>query len=107
MYSVLLLKSRKVRPTKTSKPQKEVQYNAKSMSVSICSNEVLNDTALYSIPRYHHIGQTSSKGLKAVNNSQQTKPNITTVTLSNEKFKGNETMMSTYEDMDHYEGLYN
>ena len=101
-----MLKSRKVRPTKTSKPQKEVQYNAESMSVSIYSNEVLNDPSQYSTPRYH-IGQTSSKGLKAVNNTQQTKPNITTVTLSNEKSKGNEAMMSTYEDIDHYEELYN
>ena len=103
MYSVLLLKSRKVRPTKTSKPQKEVQYNAESMSVSIYSNEVLNDPSQYITPHYH-IGQTSSKGLKAVNNTQQTKPNVT---ISNEKSKGNEAMMSTYEDIDHYEELYN
>ena len=42
MYSVLFLKLRKARATKTSKPQEEVQYTAESMSVSIYSNELLN-----------------------------------------------------------------
>ena len=106
MYSATLLKSRKARATKTSKPQEEVQYTAESMSVSIDSNELLNKTLYYSIPRYH-TGHTSSTDPKAVNNIEPIKPDVATVAISNEKCKGNEAMMSTYEDIDHYQGLYN
>ena len=101
MYSAILLKSRKGRATKTSKPQEEVQYTAESMSVSIYSNELLN-----SVPRYH-MGQTSSTDPKADNYTQPAKPDFTTVTISNEKCKGIEAMMSTYENLDHYEELHN
>ena len=102
MYSATLLKSRKARATKTSKPQEEVQYTAESMSVSIYRNELLN-----SVPRYH-MGQTSSTDPKAVNYIQSIKSDVATVAISNEKCKGNEAMMSTYKDDDDlYEALYN
>ena len=106
MYSAILLKSRKARATKTSKPQEKVKYTAESMSVSTYSNELLNSTPHYSTPRYH-IGQTLSTGSKVVNDTRPIKPDFTKVAISNEKSKGNEAMMSMYEDMDLYEGLYN
>ena len=106
MYSAILLKSRKARATKITIPQEEVQHTAESMSVSIDSNELLNSTLHYSALRYH-TEQTSSTDPKALNYIQPIKSDVATVAISNEKCKGNESMMSMYKDDDLYEGLYN
>ena len=98
MYSAILLKSRKARATKITIPQEEVQYTAESTSVSIHSNELLNNTLHYNVPHYR-TGQTSSTGPKALNNTRPIKPHYTTVASSNKKCKGNEAMISTYEDI--------
>ena len=96
----MLLKSRKASATKTSKPQKEIQHTAKSTT----SSKPLNETPSYTKER------TSSTGPLVVSTIELTKTDFTTATISNEKCKGKintyKAMMSTYEDISRYQGLY-
>ena len=94
----MLLKSRKT--TKTSKPQKEIQHKAKSTTSSKPFNKTPSCTK----------EQTSSIGPLVVSTIEITKTDFTTATISNEKCKGKvntyKAMMSMYEDISHYQGLY-